>query len=95
MIKRGLISAVILVAASILVIEQRKSHWSKAGGEISEAAAAVGNAISESPAESWEAARRASEKVWQKTKQKSGEAWKKTKEGIQQGVESIGGKKSG
>ena len=94
-IKKGIIAATILVAVSILVIEQRKSHWSNAGSEISDAATAVGYAISETPAESWEAARRASGKAWDKTKQKSGEAWKKTKEGVYEGVESIGGKRSG
>ncbi|HBH36156.1 MAG TPA: hypothetical protein DDW45_07280 [Gammaproteobacteria bacterium] len=95
MIKKGLIAAAILVAVSIVVLEQRKNHWSKAGSEIRDAATAVGHAISETPAETWDAAHRASGNVWEKTKQKSGEAWKKTKENIHEGVESIGGKKSG
>lgn len=82
MIKRGLIAATVFVAVSILVIEQRKSHWPKAGSEISAAAGVVGNAISESPQKSWDAARRASARAWDNAKQKSGEAWKKSKEGI-------------
>ena len=95
MIKRGLVAATVLVAISIVVIEQRKNHWSKAGSEIHGAASAVGHAISETPADSWNTARRASEKVWSKSKQESGEAWKKTKKGVQEGVESIRGKASG
>ena len=95
MIKRGLIVAVMLVSFSIVVIEQRKSHWSDAGSGISDAAKAVGNAISETPADSWNAAQRESAKAWYKTKQKSGEAWKKTKEGVHEGVESIRSKGSG
>lgn len=95
MIKKGLIGASILVAVSIVVIEQRKSHWTKAGGEIRDAATVVGYAISETPADTWDAARRASGKAWGKTKQKSGEARKKTKEDFHEGVKSIRGKKSG
>ncbi len=94
-IKKGLIGAAILVAVSIVVIEQRKSHWTKAGSEIRDAATAVGYAISETPADTWDAARSTSGKAWGKTKQKSDEAWKKTKEGFHEGVESIRGKKSG
>jgi len=94
-IKKGLIVAAILVTLSIVVIEQRKSHWSKAGSEIRDAAEAVGYAISETPADTWNAARRASGKAWDKTKQKSDKAWQKTKEGIHEGVKSIGGKGSG
>lgn len=95
MIKKGLVAATILVAVSILVIEQRKSHWSKVGSEVRGAATAVGHAISESTADNRDTARRASAKVWYKTKQKSAETWNKTKESIHEGVESIKGKKSG
>lgn len=95
MIKKGLVAVTILVAVSILVIEQRKSHWSKAGNEVRGAATAVGHAISESTADNWDTARRASGKVWYQTKQKSAEAWNKTKESIHEGVESIKGKESG
>jgi len=94
-IKKGLIAAAILVSVSIVVIEQRKSHWSKAGSEIHDAAKAVGHAISETPAETWDAARRASAKAWDKTMEKSGEASRKRKESLHEGMESIGGKRSG
>ena len=95
MIKKGLVAATILVAVSILVIEQRKSHWSKAGNEVRGAATAVGHAVSESSLDSWDTARRASEKLWYKTRQKSAEAWDKSKESIHEGVESIKEKDSG
>ena len=95
MIKRGLITAVMLVSVSIVVIEQHKNRWTDTGNGISDAAKAVGYAISQKPAESWNSSRRESAKAGYKTKHESGEAWKKTKEGAHEGVEAIIGKGSG
>ena len=61
------------VSASEAVAEgttTEPSKWSKAGGEIGEAAGAVGEATADT-----------SKKVWKTTKDGSVEAWDKTKEG--------------
>jgi hypothetical protein len=66
--KRGTLVAVLIVSVSIVVIEQRKSRWAKAGREVSDAASAVGAAVAASPAESWNAARQTSQKAWRNSR---------------------------
>jgi len=57
------------------------SKWSKAGGEISEAAGAVGEATTDTSKKAWKATKEGSTEAWDKTKEGSKEAWEATKEG--------------
>lgn len=57
------------------------SKWSKAGGEIGEAAHAVGDATADSSKKAWQATKEGSEDTWDATKEGSKEAWEATKEG--------------
>lgn len=84
MIKKGLLAAVLIVTVSILVIEQRKSHWTKAGREVRNAASAVGAAVAAFPAESWSAARQASQKAGQNSRKRTQQAWENGKRRLRQ-----------
>lgn len=55
------------------------SKWSKAGGEIGEAAHAVGDATADTSQKAWKATKEGSEEAWDATKEGSTEAWDKTK----------------
>lgn len=57
------------------------SKWSKAGGEINEAADAVGEATVDTSQKAWKATKDGSIEVWDKTKHGTREAWEATKEG--------------
>ena len=57
------------------------SKWSKAGGEIGEAAHAVGDATADTSQKAWKATKEGSEEAWDATKEGSQEAWEATKEG--------------
>lgn len=57
------------------------SKWSKAGGEIGEAAHAVGDATTDTSKKAWKATKEGSEEAWDATKEGSQEAWEATKEG--------------
>lgn len=84
MIKRGLLVAVLIVSVSIVVIEQRKSHWSKAGGEVRNAASAVGAAAAASTKESWDAARQTSRQAWRASRTRTQSAWENRRRQPQQ-----------
>lgn len=55
------------------------SKWSKAGGEIGEAAHAVGDATADTSKKAWDATKEGSEEAWDATKEGSTEAWDTTK----------------
>ncbi|RUM42950.1 MAG: hypothetical protein DSY80_06385 [Desulfocapsa sp.] len=57
------------------------SKWSKAGGEISEAAGAVGEATVDTSKKAWKTTKEGSTEAWEATKEGSKEAWEATKEG--------------
>jgi hypothetical protein len=54
--------------------------WDKAGGEISEAAHAIGDATVDTSKKAWDATREGSTEAWDATKEGSAKAWDVTKE---------------
>jgi gas vesicle protein len=75
------LAAVLLFAAGIASAEsESKGTWDKAGKELQEAAAAVGDATKESTAQAWQKTKETSEDVAESTVEVSKKAWEKTKE---------------
>jgi hypothetical protein len=81
----GIMSTFSAISAQEVVAEAPEvteaSGWKKAGGEISEAAHAVGDATADTSKKAWKATKDGSAEVWGATKKGSREAWGATKEG--------------
>ena len=67
----GLTASVLSTFTAASMAADNKNSWQKAGEELKEAAAAVGDASKES----WNDVEHGSEVMWDKTRKESGEAW--------------------